>query len=401
MLKLRMTRKICIIMTLFAIAVEINAGPACSSLRNNNDAIIASTHQEIAPAQVQPQQQIILPVQHRVMKLREINSLQDVAQYEAQCYQHDYYTFHPHDLDPALASASHANDAATANNAVATAPIKKSLYSQIDSIPLELQDIITGYLKKTQLSDENDPIFHRKVMIDDIIWKAEHEQQFKNAVQSWQPKDLPFIKDCLRTEYWLRYVARARNLHQRTENGQLIPSPICATDSCWNQILPKPCSKIYPGHDLEIAMLMITCGALVNRAKYCRYTPLYDAVKNDFVPIIKLLIKFGLNQTHESTSDLQLITPLHVAAEKNSLDALRYLHSIGCDINAQEHNGYTPLHRAYYYEHNQVVQLLLSLGANPNIKDHYGLLYNQANTRSQTSRYYSGSGSLQCRASRF
>ena len=327
--------------------------------------------------------------QRIVMKLDAINSLQDVAQYEAQCYSHDYTAFHEHDLPQATNSSS------DAKNATAIVPIKKSLYAQFDNLPLGLQDHIMSYLKKADfpettreekfknglksLQSENTTT-NLCVMIDDKTWKEEHKKQFKTALKSWQPKDLPFIKDFLRTEYWLRYVARARGLHPMTKTNRMVPFELSRNKYSQENILDQPSCNTYPAHNLEIATLMIYCGALVNIKKKINLSPLATAIKEDNIPMIKLLIKAGLTQPYGSESLLKLQTAPHIAAENNALNALRYLHSIGYNLNAKDNKGFTPLHAAHYYAHNEAIQLLLSLGANPHIKDNYGELYKNGDT---------------------
>ena len=316
--------------------------------------------------------------QRIVMKLDAITSLQDVAQYEAQCYSHDYTAFHEHDLPQATNSSS------DAKNATAIVPIKKSLYAQFDNLPLGLQDHIMSYLKKADfpettreekfknglksLQSENTTT-NLCVMIDDKTWKEEHKKQFKTALFSWQPKDLPFVKDCLRTEYWLRHVARARNEHPMTANNRMVPSHLCLASSrvLWtNNILAFPCIYQYHEHDLEIIALMIHCGALVNLDKRSMATPLARPIENDQIPIIKLLMKYGLMNVNGPQSYFKSRTALHLAANGNALNAIRYLHSIGHNLEALDKNNETPLNFARSYCRREATQLLLDLGANPN-----------------------------------
>jgi len=326
------------------------------------------------------------PAQHVVIKLDAIRTLEDVKQYESQCYQRDYYAFHPHDLPQKTSSSS------LTTNSSAVAPTKKSLYAQFNDLPHELQDYITGYLKKTKFSNTKDSALGLFVMIDDIAWKEEHKKQFKTALKSWLPKDLPFIKDCLRTEYFLLHVARACNEHPMTANNRMVPSELCPPEHNWfsNNILDNPCNSKYPQHDLEIAALMIHCGALVN-LKNGSYTPLCWAIERDNIPMIKLLMQNDLIQIHVSQGLSHHTTPLHVAAESNALNAIRYLHSIGHDLNAKEANGHTPLRKAHFYEHGQAVQLLLSLGANPNMN---GIKITDGYTKSIIPRFNRRTSSL-------
>jgi len=61
--------------------------------------------------------------------------------------------------------------------------------------------------------------------------------------------------------------------------------------------------------------------------------------------------------------DDQGYTPLHKAAYNNHPDIVGYLISKGADINAASGSGSTPLHGAAFYGHPEIVRLLLDRGA--------------------------------------
>ena len=66
-------------------------------------------------------------------------------------------------------------------------------------------------------------------------------------------------------------------------------------------------------------------------------------------------------------------TPLHVAAGFNSVDVLEYLISQGADVNAKSMCGCTPLHTAALWNPNvDVVQYLISMGADVNATSKFG-----------------------------
>ena len=64
------------------------------------------------------------------------------------------------------------------------------------------------------------------------------------------------------------------------------------------------------------------------------------------------------------TDDLQDITPLHLAAETNSIDIARLLIDSGADIEAKDNDGLTPMHWAAETNSLDVVRLLIDRGAN-------------------------------------
>jgi uncharacterized protein len=69
-------------------------------------------------------------------------------------------------------------------------------------------------------------------------------------------------------------------------------------------------------------------------------------------------------------------TPLHNALvplfEAVDLQAIAHLLKDGADPNAQDDNGFSPLHFAAQESLPEVARLLLDAGADPNIKDSFG-----------------------------
>jgi ankyrin repeat protein len=99
-------------------------------------------------------------------------------------------------------------------------------------------------------------------------------------------------------------------------------------------------------------------------------TLLYVAVLDRQMGVIQLLIERGANtEVANKTGD----TPLVAAARIGYDDAVRYLHSKGASLNHQNRGGATAV---TLLSGNSVrlgtLKLLLSLGADPNIQDHYG-----------------------------
>ncbi len=88
-------------------------------------------------------------------------------------------------------------------------------------------------------------------------------------------------------------------------------------------------------------------------------TPLYGAIKDDFVDMAKLLVNRG--------ADIEAglrATPLHMAVINGSTDATSFLLSSGANVEARDDSGRTPLMHASCGK-LEIVQLLLRFRAFP------------------------------------
>ena len=56
-----------------------------------------------------------------------------------------------------------------------------------------------------------------------------------------------------------------------------------------------------------------------------------------------------------------------------SLGCIDQLIELGCDVNAKDNDGYTPLHTSALLESEEMFKKLLSHGADPKIKDNEGI----------------------------
>ena len=124
------------------------------------------------------------------------------------------------------------------------------------------------------------------------------------------------------------------------------------------------------GKYFEVAELLHHHGADVNVLGENKITPLHVACADELVDIVHWLLDHGagMNVLNE-----WLYTPFHVAANCGRLQSARTLIEHNADIHIQGKNGRSPLHVAamHWIKHDQddVIQLLLDHGANPNARD--------------------------------
>jgi ankyrin repeat protein len=113
---------------------------------------------------------------------------------------------------------------------------------------------------------------------------------------------------------------------------------------------------------------------------YAKDTPLHVAAAGHRVKIAKLLLDAGADPS--SALNHRRSQPLHYAAdgnivsklwnERNQIAMIRLLLKAGADINAQDKNGATPLHRAVRTRCAAAVNCLLDAGADAQIKNKPG-----------------------------
>ncbi|WP_145971879.1 ankyrin repeat domain-containing protein [Wolbachia endosymbiont of Cimex lectularius] len=125
------------------------------------------------------------------------------------------------------------------------------------------------------------------------------------------------------------------------------------------------------GH-VQVAEILLAAKADVNMHDQYKLTPLDYAVElGNKIEMVKLLLKKGATNVPNQYGQ----TPLHYAAERGHVQTVETLLKEGnADVDLQDKNGKTPLHRATGRkgEHIQVVAILLQEKAKVNLQDKEG-----------------------------
>jgi ankyrin repeat protein len=84
--------------------------------------------------------------------------------------------------------------------------------------------------------------------------------------------------------------------------------------------------------------------------------------------VVKALLDNGAQLNVKADKSKDNPTPLHFAVKHNDVEVVNALLSAGANPNIKSKNGVTPLHTAAQYNELDVVKALLSAGANPEVE---------------------------------
>ncbi|EAX96081.1 hypothetical protein TVAG_063840 [Trichomonas vaginalis G3] len=115
----------------------------------------------------------------------------------------------------------------------------------------------------------------------------------------------------------------------------------------------------------EIAELLISYGAEINDCGGSN--PLDEAASHNSLDVAKLLIMHGADVNSNENEDME--TALHWATIFDYKEMVDLLLSHGADPNKQDRNMMSPLHLAVYKNQKDIAEVLLSHGADPTKQD--------------------------------
>ena len=112
------------------------------------------------------------------------------------------------------------------------------------------------------------------------------------------------------------------------------------------------------------AVLLVGCGPSVPDLS------IHEAVINRDIEAVKQHLAAGTNVDEKDGVGW---TPLHYAAVEGNKEVVELLITKGADVNAKDdQSGETPLHFAAFSGHKEIVELLIAKGADVNAKDDDG-----------------------------
>ena len=167
-------------------------------------------------------------------------------------------------------------------------------------------------------------------------------------------KQGPVLSDLV--DYWMPEIPfpRVRMLRRLLELGADVNPEVPDT--------PTPLTVAVRVKDLEAIEFLLDHGAKAHDPDQRVITALEAAIRADFVPATKLLLRHGMPDKSESMQPLNIVA----VTSYHSVEMLKLLLDAGADIHAEDSDGHTPLINAVTARHHDKldkIRILLEYGA--------------------------------------
>lgn len=143
------------------------------------------------------------------------------------------------------------------------------------------------------------------------------------------------------------------------------------TDDGVSLMVETPLDYAVWQRNLELAKILLHAGANVEGACHKFHWPLLAAIVNEDFKMAKLLLDYGADLYKTGSDDY---TVLHMAVLKHKINSVKYLLSIGFNVNAPGFgtDGGTALHVTVRREDIEIAKILIEHNADLNIIDYKG-----------------------------
>ncbi len=166
-------------------------------------------------------------------------------------------------------------------------------------------------------------------------------------------------------------------------NPQICPPSYLVRLGFTEEVLQQGFDPNYQGHsgqtllfavkDLEQAQILIDHGADVNHRSYHGETPLHIAVFAGRRAVVKLLLEHGADvNAQDNFNRTPLFPPISRCCFHDQLDIIQLLIQHGADLNHQDLVGNTPLHELSHRASFEIIETLVSQGADIKLENHAG-----------------------------
>lgn len=140
--------------------------------------------------------------------------------------------------------------------------------------------------------------------------------------------------------------------------------------SAFNKTMTRELFRALESSDHENLTALVDAGADLSARDSDGRTPLMVAADNRSDDAVKILLQLGADINAASTQEK--MTALHYAAKNSDTDTLKVLVAAKADLNLKDIKGLTPLHHAAIEGDDDNVEILVAAGADVLAKDNLG-----------------------------